>query len=256
MTDIDRILEQARLVPTPDYTQADIDAALDRLIARVNDPHTRTPVPVLPHDDPGGRDADTASTDLATLCEAILAQSGVTRLQDFLAPSCLPETEGARLLGCLLSLAGARDSARFWWQYASGAGDHPAAYCLALYHQAHGEIGEADWWHTQAQLTPLETDDLPPMEQLRRDLRILRILKDREGRPLPAPVAAALAYVPAAVGWVDDLELPLPDHDFPQRVAAMVAALTAPAVRSANPSDRLPARTGWHGPGIRQPIRT
>ncbi|MFC4470392.1 hypothetical protein ACFPH6_38855, partial [Streptomyces xiangluensis] len=37
---------------------------------------------------------------------------------------------GARTFACLLHLSGHADGARFWWQFAAGAGDDAAEYCL------------------------------------------------------------------------------------------------------------------------------
>jgi hypothetical protein len=247
MTDIDHILAQAGLIPTPEYTQADIDAALARLAARVGAAPRPEPATAFPAQERAGAEG-TADRDLAALCEAVLLRGGAGPLHDFLLPSRVPGADGARMLGCLLSLAGAGDSARFWWQYAGGAGDHASAYCLALQHRSHGETGESEWWQEQAELRPLETDELPPEEQLRRDLRVLRILREQQGRPLPPPLAAALRYVPTAVGWTDGIELPLPERDFPQRLAAVVAAVAAPITRARRCAERLPRRTGWHWP--------
>ncbi|MFH9125735.1 hypothetical protein [Streptomyces globisporus] len=84
---------------------------------------------------------------------------------------------GARVLGCILQLAESEESARFWWQYAAGAGDPAASSCLYLHHRALGEHAPARWWHDQTELlqnTPstdhphtrgeqpdTETDDVP-----------------------------------------------------------------------------------------------
>ena len=57
----------------------------------------------------------------------------------------LPGPEGAWILGCLLHLAGAEDGARYGWQYAAGAGDRGASYCLSLHHRARGDDRAADF---------------------------------------------------------------------------------------------------------------
>ncbi|MFI9628827.1 hypothetical protein [Streptomyces sp. NPDC052042] len=56
------------------------------------------------------------------------------------------------MLGCILQLAEAEEDARFWWQYAAGAGDAASSYCLYLHHLALGERGEVRWWHHQTEL--------------------------------------------------------------------------------------------------------
>lgn len=59
-------------------------------------------------------------------------------------PSRILEPDGARVLACVLHLAGREDSARFWWQFAAGADDNLAKFCLFLHHVALGEIHEAN----------------------------------------------------------------------------------------------------------------
>ncbi|MER5769278.1 hypothetical protein [Streptomyces sp. NPDC001985] len=128
-------------------------------------------------------------------------------------------------------------------QYAAGAGDTAASYYLTLHHRTLGETDEADWWQAQtdAALTPTGDDtDFAEIDPTTA-LRILRALKT--GTPeVPDPVTAVLRYVPAAVAFVDDdLDLPLPDTDFTDRIHA----LTTPARRTPPPGRRpnpLPER--------------
>ncbi|MFI5689952.1 hypothetical protein [Streptomyces sp. NPDC051636] len=56
---------------------------------------------------------------------------------------------GARTFGCLLYLCDYTDGARFWWQFAAGAGDEAAEYCLFLNHAQHGESHDAEHWGRQ-----------------------------------------------------------------------------------------------------------
>lgn len=56
----------------------------------------------------------------------------------------IPERDASWLPGCALRLAGVDEGARFWRQYAA-AESTPAAYCLALYHQAHGDSNDTPW---------------------------------------------------------------------------------------------------------------
>lgn len=65
-----------------------------------------------------------------------------------------PETldfEGAQVFACMLYLAGHPESAQFWWQFAAGAGQRSAAYCLYLLHAGLGEMREAAHWLHQLQ---------------------------------------------------------------------------------------------------------
>lgn len=128
-TPFDELTAKARLTPTTPYTQADIDAAESRLIARLAGnplPHATS----TPHSGYRQR-CKSAAGSLRILCEAALTRPGsLNDLNAFISQS-MPEPAGARVLGSILHLAASYDSARSWWQYAAGAGD-PAAYCLYL----------------------------------------------------------------------------------------------------------------------------
>ncbi|KUF15250.1 hypothetical protein [Streptomyces silvensis] len=98
----------------------------------------------------GGADSTSqdAVRDLRNLCEAVVTAGSLASLRAFLT-RVLPEPPGARVIGCILQLNGAEESARFWWQYAAGAGDAAASYCLHLHHASLGERDEAVWWRAQ-----------------------------------------------------------------------------------------------------------
>lgn len=66
------------------------------------------------------------------------------------------DVEGALHFACLLNLAEAHDCAQWWWQFAAGAGNATAAYCLHLFHLGRGELRDADHWAHQA--TTLDAD--------------------------------------------------------------------------------------------------
>ncbi|MFD3307966.1 hypothetical protein [Streptomyces sp. NPDC058694] len=213
----------------------------------------------------GSVDESSAADDLQTLCETVITHTGaLTDLRIFLARA-LPEPSGARVLGCMLQLSEREESARFWWQYAAGAGDPAASYCLYLHHRALGEQGAADWWHTQhTQTDAVADEEAGPEVGITTTLRILRALKP-DGSPVPEPVNAVLHYVPAAVAYVDDdLDLPLPDPDFTDRVRALTAltatasafsAPTAPVVGAAAEASRR-TRKRKPLPERRRPRRT
>ncbi|NUK54495.1 hypothetical protein HRW23_35140 [Streptomyces lunaelactis] len=60
------------------------------------------------------------------------------------------DPDGALQFACLLNLAGCREAAQFWWQFAAGAGNPTAAYCLYLLHLGRGERRDAEHWADQA----------------------------------------------------------------------------------------------------------
>ncbi|MFD7631841.1 hypothetical protein ACFV7Q_38555, partial [Streptomyces sp. NPDC059851] len=90
-----------------------------------------------------------AADDLQALCETAVTRAAVSALGGGFLTQTLPQPSGARVLGCILLLTDAEDSARFWWQYAAGAGDSIATYCLYLHHLALGENRQAVWWRRQ-----------------------------------------------------------------------------------------------------------
>ncbi|MBK3554618.1 hypothetical protein JHN51_33440, partial [Streptomyces sp. MBT61] len=177
-------------------------------------------------------------------------------LRTFLTPQ-LPEPPGARVLGCILQLAESEENARFWWQYAAGAGDPAASYCLYLHHRALGEHAPARWWHEQTELLrntpstdrPVTRGEAPGVEPdvvpdavsdaldevsttdaslLPTALRILGALRAGPAA-VPATVGAVIDYAPAAVGYVDDFDLPLTDPDFTDHIRTLIATDTTPA---------------------------
>ncbi|MFF4256335.1 hypothetical protein ACFY1L_34545 [Streptomyces sp. NPDC001663] len=226
---IDELLARARLNREP-CTQAAIDAAARRLAARAATPEPPPPTTSTP--------APPAADDLQTLCETVITHTdALADLELFLARARLPEPPGARVLGCMLQLSQREESARFWWQYAAGAGDPAASYCLYLHHRALGEDEPADWWHAQhAQHTSAEDED-----EITTTLRVLRALKP-DNSPVPDPVNAVLHYVPAAIAYVDDdLDLPLPDPDFTDRIRALSAPTRVTPQRGRGPTS-LPHR--------------
>jgi hypothetical protein len=158
---LEDLLAGARLTPRP-YTNDDIAAAEDRLLAKLADrmlhgalsfDDLTRPVrghvaartrPAGPTPRGCGRGPD---TDLRLLCRLVISQPDALHAMSTFVAGRILEPDGALVLACVLHLAGREDSARFWWQYAAGAGDVSASYCLFLHHTAHGEVVEANWWH-------------------------------------------------------------------------------------------------------------
>ncbi|MFJ5035703.1 hypothetical protein ACIQB5_48715 [Streptomyces sp. NPDC088560] len=60
------------------------------------------------------------------------------------------DIDGALHFGCLLNLATKPEGAQWWWQYAAGAGNATAAYCLHLLHLRRGDLRDAEHWMSQA----------------------------------------------------------------------------------------------------------
>ncbi|MEU1071032.1 hypothetical protein ABZ404_00115 [Streptomyces sp. NPDC005878] len=238
---IDQVLARARLSHRP-CTRADVEAAEQRLAARVGAPQPALasrpghPLPAAWRallSEPGPPlDEVSAAQDLTVVCETfVIHPDALDDLKLFFARA-LPEPAGARVLGCMLHLAGRPESARFWWQYAAGAGDAAATFCLGLHHRALGEHPEADWWHIQTDTLSAHRASAGDVD-LTTTLRILRALRTGP-LPVPDPVHAVLDYIPAALSYVDDdLDLPLPDPDFADHITALTRhAATARAPRT------------------------
>ncbi|MBB1252540.1 hypothetical protein H3146_04010 [Streptomyces sp. OF3] len=223
---IEQLLDRARLASAA-YSQEDIDAGAARLAARLRGEGRASAA--QPQEE-GGGEAGTAgrATDinadlLQTLCETLLDYpESLDDLRFFLNTS-LPEPTAARVLGCILQLAGGEDGAQFWWQYAAGAGDTAAVYCLYLHHLAHGETVQARWWRTQT--GPPEAPHCSAVgPHYRRDtttaLRVLHALRQEDPHHR-VDLPPLVRYVMDALRPVDDdLELPLPPPDFPDHIAS------------------------------------
>ncbi|MFJ8546657.1 hypothetical protein ACIRFH_32680 [Streptomyces sp. NPDC093586] len=248
MTTLQDILSRALLAP-------DRTVPRDTVQPRGADPAVR---PVIT----GRETANTAAADLRALCETVVRHTPATAVAAFITDQ-VPEPRSALVLACVLQLTDTDDGARFWWQYAAGAGQPAAAYCLYLHHLALGETHAARWWHTQTnEVQPKPTPSTPRnraavlwsdevMPAVLRDgdgasttmlLRVLRRLAGHVSRPRSAVVAELMTYMPiaVAVGYLrePDSELPLPGPGFAHQVRARLAAA---AERPDGPSD-LPAR--------------
>ncbi|MFF0171240.1 hypothetical protein [Streptomyces prasinus] len=194
-------------------------------------------------DDDGPDPADEgAARSLAALCEAVVARCTANQLADFLTDQ-LPQPRAAWILGCVLQLAGADDSARFWWQYAAGAEDAPASYCLYLQHLARGDAHAAALWHAQADDHTAQDNpagfgqDAPAYRMVTADtsfstvLRILSRLSDTIPRRHTPAAQAVIEFVATAVaiGYDrhPDLEIPLPGTNFAEQLEIIIAAASS-----------------------------
>ncbi|MDH6137894.1 hypothetical protein P3T37_007332 [Kitasatospora sp. MAA4] len=96
------------------------------------------------------------------------------------------DREGALVFGCMLQLTGHPVSARFWWQYAAGADDRVAAYCLYLSELHHGELSAAQVWYDQATCGRGTVDEEVPRSLPCLDTyHDLLILVDEDTPPAP-----------------------------------------------------------------------
>ncbi|HEY9327020.1 MAG TPA: hypothetical protein VIS09_02075 [Streptomyces sp.] len=202
------------------------------------------PVPAPPN---------TAAEDLRALCEAVVSHTPAATVADFVTEQ-VPQPASALVLACVLQLNDTDDGARFWWQYAAGADQPAAAYCLYLHHLARGDRTTADWWHRQTDDTHPHNPTPPPPPTGEPDydaptttptfLRILRQLAKQTHRVRTAEVTKLMAYVPTAVaaGYLrePDMDLPLPGDDFADRISTLLTTTPHPAP----PATRLAQDTG------------
>ncbi|MGW5442735.1 hypothetical protein [Streptomyces asiaticus] len=242
---IDRMLAKARLVHRP-YPPEKLAAAEERIAARVAD---RLVLGALTFDDtvqsarahsalfrpqqhPDGWQPDEKLLEdavgaLRAVCRTVVGDEGALQeMSSFIGDRTL-EPDGAVILGCVLQLAAREDSARFWWQFAAGAGNTIAAYCLYLHHLALGEGPAADCWYRQ--LVPDRHTRAPAEHEVlmhRMDLGL-------EGQEptatvrmtvLPEAAEAVVRYVPTAIEYVDDVDLPLPTDGFAEHIEELAGA--------------------------------
>ncbi|MEU6680321.1 hypothetical protein [Streptomyces sp. NPDC046925] len=183
-----------------------------------------------------------AAENLRSLCETLVVHTPASALADFVTEQ-VPQPRSALVLACLLQLTETGDGARAWWEYAAGAGQAVAAYCLYLHHLSLGEEEVAAWWHGQSAdddyTLPTEPqaqeEEVPEVEwhpgvrqatsSTATILRVLRNLARTPGRrPHSWAVSQLMAYVPTAVavGYLrqPDIALPVPGRDFAAQITA------------------------------------
>ncbi|WEO93441.1 hypothetical protein A6P39_005070 [Streptomyces sp. FXJ1.172] len=99
---------------------------------------------------------------LQAVCRELLCGDEVSEHLARIADSPV-DSEGALHFGCLLDLAGKHDGALWWWQFAAGAGNATAGYCLYLFHTRRGDLRDAGhWWHQHLALGPGGDAFVPP----------------------------------------------------------------------------------------------
>ncbi|MFB7633403.1 hypothetical protein ACFC0M_21035 [Streptomyces sp. NPDC056149] len=204
---------------------------------------------------------DEAAEDLRALCETLVAHAPASSVTNFLTDQ-LPAPGSALILACILHLTDTDDGARFWWQYAAGAGHASAAYCLYLHHLAQGEQETAEWWHRQTDSVqpppeaalhhPQRSGPEGPSDQRVTDpstttiLRVLRHLARSTVRERTAAVTELMACVPnaVAVGYLrqPEVELPIPGGDFARQIRTVLDT----AAHGPDAPDALPSRPAPH----------
>jgi hypothetical protein len=240
VTAIDELLSRALLLEEPSIPRDIVPCPDDDASYRLAADSLQSELADL------NRHQDTAAHDLQALCEAIVTHTAATSLKGFITEQ-LPEPSGARVLGCILQLTDVEDGARVWWQYAAGAGDSTASYCLYLYHLALGESDLAALWREQTGI-----DTQPDIENVTHAfapeyateyafdssmptvLRILgHLITAQAVRPRTDVFDAVMDYVPCAVtiGYLDpDPEIidvpPLPAPDFADHIGVILSATT------------------------------
>ncbi|MEU9894765.1 hypothetical protein ACIBCS_07170 [Streptomyces phaeochromogenes] len=160
---IDEVLSGARVFQG-EYTDADWEAARHTIARELHELRwvrllTDRPAPA----DPPSALPERTAYDLRTLCRGIVRDPGATgRVSAF---DTAREPEGALSFSCLLYLADEEEGARFWWQYAAGAGNVTSALCLYLLHLSHGEMHDARHWaHQVDDLNSLGWSGYTPVE--------------------------------------------------------------------------------------------
>ncbi len=257
---IDQLLAKARL-RSPEYTDEELAAAQDRFAATAaagrlvrgalafddavaadlwHDPARGTawePGPGWePSSDAEDRERRQATGSLKDMCTIVISQPGALHtMSTFLSgstgsddPIRILEPDGARVLACVLHLSAREDSARFWWQFAAGADDNQAKFCLFLHHLALGETQEANWWYRQVSgpgrqvWTRAALEDHPQPAEAASALRVIARV-----RAVPDAMTAMVGYVRTAVRFVDDddLDLPLPADGFAARIEEMTTGV-------------------------------
>ncbi|WP_053914072.1 glycoprotein [Streptomyces sp. SCSIO 75703] len=211
---IDAALHAAQAL-TRAYDDYDTDRALRRVTALADSSAAgpaRPPSPYPTAHEQAAHDLDLAVT---LIVDSPQAHVSLARLVDHERI----EPEGALVFAALLRLAGYGDQAQFWFEFAAGAGNRTAAFCLYLLHQGRAEHRAAAFWRTQAHTAAAPAEPpvpvrgrQPPLlpESVRREL----ISRCWEGRrpTLPPRVAAVIHGLPVDCADEDFGEIPRPDH--------------------------------------------
>ncbi|MFJ1754998.1 hypothetical protein [Kitasatospora sp. NPDC088134] len=156
-----------------------------------------------------------AAHELDLAASLVLAMPTAAASLDLLVDDRRIHPEGALVLGALLYVAGHRDGAQFWWQFAAGGGSYTAASCLSLLHRSLGEFLDAEVWRRQAET--LAVGPRPPQRVLEaRDTllppgvlaELLALCHEGLDVKLPPRLAAVVHRLPVACDDPEYGELP------------------------------------------------
>ncbi|MBQ0830519.1 glycoprotein [Streptomyces tagetis] len=213
---IDAALRAAQAL-TSAYDDYDTDRALRRVTAladgRATDPATRAqpPAPYPTAHEQAAHDLDLAVTLIVDSPQAHVSLARLVDLDRI-------EPEGALVFAALLRLAGYGDQAQFWFEFAAGAGNRTAAFCLYLLHQGRAEHRAAAYWRGQARTAAAPAEHPAPARRRQRPLLsegVRRELISRcwEGRrpTLPPRLEAVIHGLPVDCADEDFGEIPRPD---------------------------------------------
>ncbi|MER5865460.1 hypothetical protein [Kitasatospora sp. NPDC002040] len=162
---LDRLLNA--VAPDPDLPQPRYDLQAGRQYAaeRLAAHAAGLPAAAAPGVDRPDRDGlsfhDHAERDLTALATLVLHQPGAYDWLSSLEGDRI-DPRGGLVFACLLHLTGQPFEAQWWWQFAAGAGDCTATYCLYLHHIRLGEMRDAEHWFDQAARLEAEPGMLPP----------------------------------------------------------------------------------------------
>lgn len=162
-----------------------------------------------------------AAKALDALCERVVFDVQACRRIALLAGGHPFAAEGAFAFGCLLHLVGDGEGATFWWQFAAGAEEAEAAYCLMLDHQRRAELEDAALWQDRVAQTGYVADD------------------GWRDRAAAAPEQRARLNTVAAHAYEHDHEDLGPVHTPTARLAKALLALVLATPRPGNQGEQL-----------------
>ncbi|WSK19052.1 IclR family transcriptional regulator C-terminal domain-containing protein [Streptomyces sp. NBC_01298] len=156
-------------------------------------------------------DSERAGRDLKAACLASVCATEARERLDSFESGGHADLPGAVVFGCLLHLAGLREGARFWWQFAAGSGRSRtthAAYCLFLDHSRRGEHHDARFWARELGRRRFRPGGRRELREVRlcaqaAVLRYVDQLDDPDLGPVPLPR-------PGVSGALDAFRPPVP----------------------------------------------
>ncbi|MFD7165817.1 hypothetical protein [Streptomyces violascens] len=143
-----------------EYDDFDARAALERIAGRVLRGAAQSsgacpPTAVARH--------VRAEQRLRALCAQVLRDGAAVAAMGLLVDDGTAiEPYGALAFACLLHLTDRAEAARFWWQFAAGAGSPTAAHCLYLHHLQYSEPHDARHWREQTETLADSASPDPP----------------------------------------------------------------------------------------------